>query len=265
MNKVSIATLISRKLNQQKITCLTAYDASFAALIDKAEVDTILVGDSLGMVIQGNDSTLPVTIEDIIYHTKAVVKACEYSLIIADMPFMSYGSAEQALFNAGRLIKEAGANMVKLEGGANQVDTVKLLTMNNLSVCAHLGLQPQAINRLGSYKVQGRTEDEAQQILSDAKALEKAGAMLLVLECVPASLAKKISQELTIPTIGIGAGIDCDGQVLVLYDLIGISFGKIPKFAKNYLSVNNSISEAITNYVSDVKTKKFPEKIHTFI
>jgi len=263
MCKLTQIQLLALKQKQEKITCLTAYDASFATQIDAAGVEVVLVGDSLGMVVKGYDSTLPVTMADMLYHTKIVSHVLKRAMLIADMPFMSYTSPQQALDNAGRLIK-AGAYMVKLEGGDEQLETVKLLTKYKIPVCAHLGLQPQSINKLGSYKVQGRDEKAAQKMFEDALALEEAGADLLVLECVPQKLAARISKHIKIPTIGIGAGSDCDGQVLVLYDLLGISMGKIPKFAKNFLQKTNSIQHALERYIDEVKSGQFPAEEHRF-
>ncbi len=264
MGELTQNHLLALKEKGEKISCLTAYDASFAANIDAAGVEVILVGDSLGMVVQGHDSTLPVSMADMLYHTSVVSKVVKRAMVIADMPFMSYTDPKMALHNAGRLIKESGAYMVKLEGGDEQVDTVKLLTKYKIPVCAHLGLQPQSINKLGSYKVQGRNQADADKMLKDALALQNAGADLMVLECVPQKLAKTISQKLKIPTIGIGAGAACDGQVLVLYDLLGISIGKVPKFAKNFLQQAGSISQAIELFVKDVKSGKFPDSKHSF-
>jgi len=264
MKKITQNQLLALKDKSEKITCLTAYDASFASQIDAAGVEVILVGDSLGMVVQGRDNTLPVSMDDMLYHTKIVARAVKRAMLIADMPFMSYTSPTLALENAGRLIKEAGAYMVKLEGGEEQVETVELLSKYKIPVCAHLGLQPQSINKLGAYKVQGRNEKAAGKMFEDALALEEAGADLLVLECIPKQLAAKISKYLKIPTIGIGAGSECDGQVLVLYDLIGISLGRIPKFAKNYLENSGSIQEALKLYASEVKAGKFPLAEHSF-
>lgn len=264
MRKLTQNNLLALKEKGEKITCLTAYDVSFAAQIDAAMVEVILVGDSLGMVVQGHDSTLPVSMTDMLYHTSIVSKAAMRAMVIADMPFMSYTNPKMALHNAGRLIKESGAYMVKLEGGDEQVDTVKLLTKYKIPVCAHLGLQPQSINKLGGYKVQGREQQEADKMLKDALALQNAGADLLVLECIPQQLAKTISQKLQIPTIGIGAGAACDGQVLVLYDLLGVSIGHVPKFAKNFLQETNSVKAAIELFVKEVKLEQFPDVAHSF-
>lgn len=214
----TLSTLRKYKQSGEKFACLTAYDASFAAILESSGVDVILVGDSLGMVIQGNDTTVPVTIDETIYHTRCVREGSRNTLVIADMPFMSDSTSELALANAARLMKEGGAHVVKLEGGAVIVDTVRLLGERGIPVCGHLGLQPQSINKLGGYRVQGRDEVSAQRLIEDAETLQAAGAELLVLECVPAELAKTVTERLTIPVIGIGAGADCDSQVLVLYD-----------------------------------------------
>jgi len=252
------------KSRGQKITSLTSYDYSFARQIDEAEVDVVLVGDSLGMVVQGKETTIPVTVEEMIYHARMVGRGLSRALLLVDMPFMSYATPELALESGGRLMKEAGAQMVKLEGGEDQVETVSLLVSRNIPVCAHLGLQPQSVHRLGGYLVQGRENSAAQQMIADAHALEKAGASMLVLECVPAVLAHEITVALDIPVIGIGAGVECDGQVLVLYDMLGITMGRIPKFVKNYMDQSSSVAEALSTYVSEVREEKFPTAEHAF-
>ncbi len=263
---VTIKTLRNIKIAREKIVALTAYDASFASILDQAGVEVILVGDSLGMVIHGEKSTLPVTVDDMIYHTRAVAKATQSALIMADMPFMSYSTAEQALHNAGRLMKEAGAHAVKLEGTSNQKEIVRLLVANGVPVCAHLGLRPQFVHKLGGYRVQGRDDSMAKEIVEDALALEAAGADVILLECVPSSLAGRITQTVDVPVIGIGAGKECDGQVLVLYDMLGITPGKRPRFSKNFLieADQASIEQAVLNYVSAVKQGLFPAEEHTF-
>ncbi|MES9888051.1 MAG: 3-methyl-2-oxobutanoate hydroxymethyltransferase, partial [Candidatus Sedimenticola sp. 6PFRAG1] len=214
MPPITTASLIQMKQQGEKIAVLTSYDASFTSLLEDAGIDVILVGDSLGMVIQGQESTLPVDVEDMVYHTQCVARGRRNALLVADMPFMSYSSAEQALNTAGHLMKDGGAHMVKLEGGATQLETVRQLTSNGIPVCAHLGLLPQSVHKLGGYRVQGRDNEAARIMKEDAMALEAAGAQMLVLECVPTALAEEISRELTIPVIGIGAGVQCDGQVL---------------------------------------------------
>jgi 3-methyl-2-oxobutanoate hydroxymethyltransferase len=263
-SKVTISTLDSMKSEGRKIAVLTAYDASFSRLADAAGVDVILVGDSLGMVVQGQESTLPVTVEDMVYHTAMVKRGCRHPLIVADMPFMSHGTPRQALDNAGRLMKEGGAHMVKLEGGHAQVETVRHLTDRAVPVCAHLGLMPQSIHQLGGYKVQGRDNKSAERILADAHELQEAGAQLLVLECVPEPLAREISLALDIPVIGIGAGRGCDGQVLVLHDMLGITPGKAPRFSHDFMADADSIEGAIRAYVEAVHRGSFPAEEHCF-
>ncbi|MES9958474.1 MAG: 3-methyl-2-oxobutanoate hydroxymethyltransferase [Sedimenticola sp.] len=264
MPPITTATLIQMKQEGEKIAVLTCYDASFTSLLEDAGVKVILVGDTLGMVIQGQESTLPVDVEDMVYHTRCVARGRRNALLIADMPFMSYSSAEQALKTAGRLMKDGGAHMVKLEGGATQLETVRQLTSNGIPVCAHLGLLPQSVHKLGGYRVQGRDEESARIMKEDAMALEAAGAQMLVLECVPTELAAEISRELVIPVIGIGAGAECDGQVLVLYDMLGITPGKPARFVKNFLEHTHSVAEAISAYARDVKAGIFPAKEHSF-
>jgi 3-methyl-2-oxobutanoate hydroxymethyltransferase len=261
MKPVTLTTLREMKPRGEKIACLTAYDASHAAVLDSAGVDLIMVGDSLGMVIQGHDSTLPVTLADVIYHTRCVRRGSRRAFVVADLPFMSYASSAQALGNAARLMQEGGAQMVKLEGGAWLADTVSALTQRGMPVCAHLGLLPQSVHQLGGYRVQGRDAGSAQTLLADARTLEQAGAGLLVLECVPGALAQQVAQALTIPVIGIGAGADCDGQVLVLYDVLGLS-AKPPRFAKNFLAGVADIPAAVAAYVSAVKAGEFPAAEH---
>lgn len=263
------ARLTVRKLNDmkakgEKIACLTAYDASFAQVLDNNGVDVILVGDSLGMVIQGLDTTLPVTMDDMVYHGQAVSRGVNHALLIIDMPFMSDSSVEKAVENAGRFMKQAGANMVKMEGGADQRELVATLSRLGIPVCAHIGLQPQRVHKLGGYRVQGREQAVAEQMLEDARVLEAAGADMLLLECVPADLAAHITQQAKIPVIGIGAGTECDGQILVLYDILGISAGHIPKFSKNYMIENSDIPSAVQAYVDDVKQGLFPAAEHCF-
>jgi 3-methyl-2-oxobutanoate hydroxymethyltransferase len=260
--RLSVNDLQALKNRAEKISCLTAYDASFSAVLDKAGIDVILVGDSLGMVFQGHATTLPVTMEDMIYHTACVSRGCNRALVVADLPFMSYTSLLAAAENAARLIQGGGANMIKLEGA--RPDVVSFLVGNGVPVCGHLGLLPQFINCLGGYKVQGRELPDAERIISDAVSLEKAGASLLILECVPASLAQTISQLLSIPVIGIGAGIDCDGQVLVLYDILNIGSGRRPKFSKDFMQEASSIEEAIRNYHIAVKEARFPTIEHSY-
>jgi len=264
MSDITITTLQQMKKQGEKITVLTSYDASFTRLIEDAGVEVLLVGDSLGMVIQGQESTLPVKVDDVVYHTQNVARGRREALIVADMPFMSYSSAAQALDTAARLMKEGGAQMVKLEGGATQLDTVRHLVAHAVPVCAHLGLLPQSVHKLGGYRVQGRDEETAAIMREDAQALQDAGAQMLVLECVPADLAEEISQMLNIPVIGIGAGAACDGQVLVLYDMLGVASGYLPRFVKNFLAEAESIPDALTAYVQAVKDGSFPGAEHSF-
>ena len=263
-HKVTIRRLVEMKQAKEKIACLTAYDASFAQLLEKSGIDVVLVGDSLGMVIQGCDTTLPVSVEDMLYHTQCVEKGLDNALLITDMPFLSFTSEEEAVLNAGLFMKQGGAHMVKLEGGVDQVDTVAALNKNGIPVCAHLGLQPQYVHKIGGYHVQGRDDAAADKMLKDALTLQDAGADLMLLECVPESLARKITNALDIPVIGIGAGADCDGQILVLYDILDISLGFRPKFSKNFMSSANSIEQAIQQYVSAVKKSEFPAAEHVF-
>lgn len=263
MSKITSSTLRTFKQEGKKFTALTAYDASFAGAFDSEGIDVLLVGDSMGMVLQGHSDTLPVTVEDIAYHTRCVRRGIERSLLIADMPFMSYATPEQTMTNATKLM-QAGASMVKVEGGKWLLESVSMLTERGIPVCAHLGLTPQSVHVFGGFKVQGRDADNAQRILDEAKALEAAGAQLLVLECIPASLAKTITEALTIPVIGIGAGKDTDGQILVMHDVLGISSGYIPRFSKNYLKQTGEIRAAVRAYIDEVAEGVFPGDEHTF-
>lgn len=252
----TILDLQALKQVGEKISCLTAYDASFSALFSRAGVDVLLVGDSLGMVVQGHNSTLPVSIQDMLYHTQLVSRGNEEAFVIADMPFMSAASHLEAAKNAALLIQQGGAQMVKLEGA--RLDVIKFMVQQGIPVCAHLGLLPQSINQLGRYSVQGKNEAAAKQLLQDAIDVEQSGAQLLILECIPAKLAKQISQILKIPVIGIGAGVDCDGQVLVAYDMLGINLGKQAKFTKNFMLQADSIFNAVLSFISEVKQGEFP-------
>lgn len=263
MSKITSSTLLKFKQEGKKFTSITAYDASFAGAFDSEGIDVLLVGDSLGMVLQGHDDTLPVTIEDIAYHTRCVRRGIKRALLIADMPFMSYATPEQTMTNA-TVLMQAGANMVKVEGGHWLLETVTKLTERGIPVCAHLGLTPQSVHLFGGFKIQGRDADNAQRILDEAKALEAAGAQLLVVECIPAALAKTITEALTIPVIGIGAGADTDGQILVMHDVLGISSGYIPRFSKNYLTQTGEIRSAIRAYIEEVANGTFPSSEHTF-
>ncbi|MFZ1641879.1 MAG: 3-methyl-2-oxobutanoate hydroxymethyltransferase [Candidatus Contendobacter sp.] len=259
---ITITTLAKMKRNREKFAVLTAYDASFAALLEAAGVEVILVGDSLGMVIQGQRTTVPVTVEDMIYHTRLVARGCQTALLMADMPFASYATDEQAVYNAARLMGEGGAQMVKLEGGAWLVETVRQLSRNGIPVCAHLGLLPQSVHKLGGYKVQGRDEAGARQIIDEALALQDAGADVALVECIPAELAARLMEALEIPLIGIGAGAGCDAQVLVSYDMLGITSGRRPKFSKNFLTGHDSLQAAVAAYVAAVKSGEFPGPEH---
>lgn len=260
---ITLPMLREMKRRQEKIVSLTAYDATFAGLLDIAGIEVILVGDSLGMVVQGQATTVPVSMDDMVYHSRAVARGCQRALLMVDMPFMSYATPAQALVNAARLMQEGGAHIVKLEGGVLQADVVQALTQRGIPVCAHLGLQPQSIHKLGGYKVQGRDEDARELLLDAARILEEAGADMLLVECVPASLGAAITSAVEIPVIGIGAGADCDGQVLVLYDMLGITQGKTPKFSKNFLR-NSSVQTAVSEYIQAVKAGTFPSAEHGF-
>jgi len=261
---VNVGTLDKMRAEGEKIACITAYDASFAALVDEAGMDVVLVGDSLGMVIQGHDTTVPVTLADVIYHCKAVSRGLHRPFLMADMPFMTYASREQALENAVRLMQEGGAKMVKLEGGAGQVEIVEFLSGHDIPVCAHLGLKPQSVHKVGGFRVQGRDEAAAAQMIADAKALEGAGADIVLLECIPATLGAQLTRELQVPVIGIGAGPDTNGQILVLYDVLDITVGRKPRFSRNFVPGTNGPLEAIKAYVDAVKTRAYPAAEHCF-
>jgi 3-methyl-2-oxobutanoate hydroxymethyltransferase len=251
------------KQEQQKIAVLTSYDASLTRLMEEAGIDVILVGDSLGMVVQGQESTLPVTLDEMIYHTRNVARARERALLIADMPFMSYRTPDLALESAGRLMKEGGAHMVKLEGGATQLEVIRQITAQGIPVCGHLGLLPQSVHKLGGYRVQGREAERAETIKQEALALQEAGIDMLVLECVPSALAAEITAAVQVPVIGIGAGVDCDGQVLVVHDMLGMN-PRPPRFVKDFLQSGGSILQALQNYVTAVKSADFPAEEHGF-
>jgi len=264
-DKVTIHTLKKMKQAGQKICMVTAYDATFARILDEAGADVMLVGDSLGMVVQGHDSTLPVTMEQMIYHCTAVTRGARRAHVVGDMPFMSYQtSVEAAVRNAGRLVAEGGVGSVKLEGGAEFADTVTAITRASIPVMGHLGLTPQSVHKMGGYVVQGKDEQAARKILQDALALERAGAYALVLEGVPMELARQITQRLSIPTIGIGAGVDCDGQVLVCYDLLGMNPGFKPKFVKRYADLHGTITGAAAAFFNEVRSGTFPDEEHSF-
>ena len=262
--RVTLTTLQKMKQDGDKITMLTCYDASFAALLDGAGVDALLIGDSLGMVLQGHDSTLPVTLRDVAYHTACVARRAQRALVIADMPFGTYqASPAQAFENAAQLMA-AGAHMVKLEGGETMAQTVAFLAARGVPVCGHLGLTPQSVHQFGGFRVQGRSESQAQRLIAEAKMLQDAGAGLLVLELIPAALAREVTAALAVPTIGIGAGVDCSGQVLVLYDLLDIYPGRKAKFVKDFLRGAGSIPGAIEAFVREVKAQTFPGPEHSF-
>lgn len=262
--RITLGALRKAKREGKRFASLTAYDASFAALVEEAGVDLILVGDSLGMVIQGHRSTIPVSVDDIIYHTTMVARGTSRALLMADMPFMSFRNPEQALKNAARLMQEGGAQLVKLEGTGAQAETIHALSAQGVPVCAHIGLRPQAVNKAGGYKIQGRDPESAKALLHDAQALVEAGAELLLLECVPAAVAKSITQQSAVPVIGIGAGADCDGQILVLYDILGITPGRRPSFSHDFLQQAGTIPAALRAYVEAVTCGSFPGPEHTF-
>ena len=263
--KNTVLTFKDQKEKKDKITMLTAYDYSTAKLIDEAGVNSILVGDSLGMVCLGYEDTISVTMEDMIPHTRAVARGAKNALVVADMPFMSYQtSVYDAVVNAGRLMKEGRANAVKLEGGLEVVDQIKAIVNASIPVVAHLGLTPQSVNAFGGFKVQGKSEEAAKKLIEEAKAVEEAGAFAVVLECVPAKLAELISEKLSIPTIGIGAGNGCDGQVLVYQDMLGMFTDFVPKFVKQYAKVGDQMKQAFSSYISEVKDGVFPAKENTF-
>lgn len=261
---VNVSTLHRMKAAGEPIACLTAYDASYAVLVDTARTDLVLVGDSLGMVIQGHDTTVPVTVDDIIYHSRTVARGLRRAFLVADMPFMSYTKPAQALDNAVRLMQEGGAMMVKLEGGDDQVAIVEHLARHDIPVCAHLGLKPQSVHKIGGFKVQGREPDKAKEMQASAKRLQDAGADVVLLECVPNEVGKSITKVLDVPVIGIGAGPAVDGQILVLYDILDITQGRTPRFVKNFQAGCDSPLLAIEAYVQAVKGRDYPEPQHCF-
>lgn len=260
---VTVPSLLAMRSAGEKIAMLTCYDASFASLMDSSGVDILLVGDSLGNVVQGHSTPLPVTLADIIYHTTCVARGNQTAMLVADMPFGTYGTPQLAFDNAVKLI-QAGAHMVKLEGGFWLVETVKFLTERGIPVFAHLGLTPQYVHQLGGFRVQGKTTESAEQLKTDALALQSAGASLLLLEAIPSALGKEVTEILTIPTIGIGAGLDCSGQVLVLHDMLNVPVGKKARFVRNFMEGQSSIEGAIRAYVEAVKTKGFPTAEHDY-
>ena len=261
---VNMSTLHKMKADGEKIAWLTAYDASFGMLVDMAGVDVVLVGDSLGMVIQGHETTVPVTMNDIVYHTRAVARGLGRPFLVADMPFMSYATPEQALGNAVRLMQEGGAKMVKLESGAGQLGIVEFLARHDIPLCAHIGLRPQSVHKVGGFRVQGREAEAASRMLSDARDLQNAGADIVLLECVPSSLGAEITRSLEVPVIGIGAGPDVDGQVLVLYDILDLTPGRKPRFTKNFMAGASSPLAALEAYVRAVKDGTYPAPEHCF-
>jgi 3-methyl-2-oxobutanoate hydroxymethyltransferase len=265
MSSITIQDILDKKRSGARISMLTAYDFPFAQIVDEAGIDMILVGDSLGMVVQGLENTLPVTMDEMIYHTKMVSRATKNAMVIGDMPFMSYQkSIEDAVWNAGRFLKEAGASAVKLEGGSELIDHIRAMTKSDIPVMAHIGLTPQSIHRMGGYKVQGKTDEAARKLIEEAHAVEDAGAFSLILEAIPMKLAEKITAELTIPTIGIGAGPHCDGQVLVLHDVIGLFERFVPKFVKKYANMKDDVLSAVKKYKAEVEDGTFPSDKESF-
>ncbi len=263
--KVTTQTVVNMKNKGEKISMLTAYDFTMAQIIDRAGIDIILVGDSAGNVMAGYDTTIPMTMENMIYHTACVVRGVEKALVIADMPFMSYQvTANEALRSAGRMMKEAGAHAVKLEGGRTVVETVQKIVNAGIPVMGHLGLTPQSIYKFGTYKVRAKEQEEAQQLIEDAKALEQAGCFSLVLEKIPANLARKVTKAISIPTIGIGAGPHCDGQVLVVHDMLGLNKEFKPRFLRRYADLDSSITKAVQSYITDIKKDDFPNEDESY-
>ncbi len=261
---VNVSTLRQMKADGEKIACLTAYDASFGLLVDAAGVDLVLVGDSLGMVVQGHDTTVPVTTSDIIYHCKNVARGMRRAFLVADMPFMSYTTPEQALDNAVLLMQEGGAMMIKLEGGASQVEIVKHLARHDIPVCAHIGLKPQSVHKIGGFKVQGRDPGKAQEMIDSSQQLQDAGADIVLLECVPNELGEAVTKALDVPVIGIGAGPAVYGQILVIYDMLDITKGKTPRFVRNFMQGHDAPIDAIAAYVKAVKDCSYPAAEHCF-
>jgi 3-methyl-2-oxobutanoate hydroxymethyltransferase len=261
---VTLSTLNQMRADGERIASLTAYDASFAACLDMAGVDLVLVGDSLGMVIQGHDTTVPVTMDHMVYHTRAVSRGLRRAFLMADLPFMSYTTPDQALTNSVRLMQEGGARMVKLESSGTQTEIVEFLARHDIAVCAHLGLKPQSVHKTGGFRVQGREQSAAAQMLADARALEASGADMLLLECIPSALGKTITEAASVPVIGIGAGPDTNGQILVLYDVLDITEGRKPRFVRNFMTGNDSCTAAVASYVKAVKSRTYPAPEHGF-
>lgn len=265
MRRVTTRRLQDMKKQGKRISCLTAYDALIARILDEAGIDLILVGDSLGNIVQGHETTIPVTLDDIIYHTKAVVRGVQRALVVADMPFMSYQvSPEEAFRNAGRLMKEAGASAVKVEGGHRVCEAVRRMTEAGIPVMAHLGLTPQSINQFGSYRARGQNAEEAEEMMRDAKELEQAGAFAVVLEKIPMELALKITESISIPTIGIGAGPHCDGQILVYSDMIGLTIDFSPRFVRRYDSLHERVNDSVSRYIQDIQSGNFPDESESY-
>jgi 3-methyl-2-oxobutanoate hydroxymethyltransferase len=261
---ITLSTLAQMRAAGEKIACITAYDASFAALVDAAGADVVLVGDSLGMVIQGHDTTVPVTMDQMTYHSAAVARGLQHAFLMTDLPFASYTSRDQALTNSVRLMQEGGARMVKLESGSSQLQIVEYLTSHDIAVCAHLGLKPQSVHKTGGFRVQGREEQAAARMVADARALEAAGADLLLLECIPAALGGEITRSVNVPVIGIGAGPDTNGQILVLYDVLDITAGRKPRFVRNFMTDARDCGAAIAGYVAAVRSGAYPAPEHCF-
>ena len=261
---VNVSTLRKMKERGEPIACLTAYDASFAALVDAARIDLVLVGDSLGMVIQGHDTTVPVTVDDIVYHTRAVARGLRHAFLVADMPFMSYTNPAQALENAVRLMQQGGAMMIKLEGSEGQLEIVEHLARHDIPVCAHLGLKPQSVHKIGGFKVQGRDPDQARAMIDAARRLRDVGADIILLECVPNEVGQETTQALDVPVIGIGAGPEVDGQILVLYDVLDITQGRTPRFVRNFQKDHDSPLAALQAFVQAVKSREYPAPEHCF-
>ena len=261
---VNVATLRDMKAQGEPIACLTAYDASYAVLVDAAGTDLVLVGDSLGMVIQGHDTTVPVTVDDVVYHARAVARGLRRAFLVADMPFMSYANPDQALANSVRMMQAGGAMMIKLEGGEGQIEIVEHLARHDIPVCAHLGLRPQSVHKIGGFRVQGREAEKAEEMIRAATRLQDAGADIVLLECVPNELGKTIRDALEVPVIGIGAGPDVDGQILVLYDILDITQGRTPRFVRNFQAEHTSPLQAIEAYVKAVKDHSYPAPEHCF-
>ncbi|MBI4524065.1 MAG: 3-methyl-2-oxobutanoate hydroxymethyltransferase [Deltaproteobacteria bacterium] len=265
VDKITVPAIRNKKRTGEKITALTAYDYCFARILDQAGIDILLVGDSLACVIQGQDSTLPVTLEEMIYHTRAVVRGRKQALVVADMPFLSYQvNVEEAKRNAGRLLQEGGAEAVKLEGGVGVVKTIEAIVKMGVPVMGHVGLTPQSIHQFGGYKIQGREKEQWDAIMADALAVEAGGAFSVVLEGIPAELAGEITAGLQIPTIGIGAGVKCDGQILVIHDILGLFDKFAPKFVKRYAEIGTAVSEAAKHFIAEVQAGTFPDEEHSF-